>query len=162
MIIASAGAAAGSVVIFVIAIIVIVVAVRSYRGSERADRHGVRYSKQGQAVAFLSSATMDEVILQVSGIVNSRKDWHTTSISENSATFECVTKPSGCLAILLLWLFVVPGIVYLVNGGKMESLTLHVSEEGSLQRVQVSTSGIQGNEALHSIQRSLASFPASG
>lgn len=77
------------------------------------------------------------------GTASLRSSWMPAGHTDRSASFVYKRRPSILLALVLLCLFIVPGILYLAFGGKSQTLQVDVlggSSDG-LTTVQVAASG---------------------
>jgi hypothetical protein len=77
------------------------------------------------------------------GTASLRSSWMPAGHTDRSASFVYKRRPSILLAFVLLCCFIVPGILYIVFGGKSQSLQVDVlggSADG-LTTVQVAASG---------------------
>jgi hypothetical protein len=77
------------------------------------------------------------------GTASFRSSWMPAGHTDRSASFVYKRRPSILLAFILLCFFIVPGILYLVFGGKSQTLQVDVlggSSDG-LTTVQVAASG---------------------
>lgn len=100
------------------------------------------------------------------GTASFRSSWMPAGHTDRSASFVYKRRPSILLAFVLLWFLIVPGILYLVFGGKSQTLQVDVlggSAEG-MTTVQVAASGgtarRRGRRFLSQVQsRSLSATP---
>lgn len=77
------------------------------------------------------------------GTASFRSSWMPAGHTDRSASFVYKRRASILLAFFLLWFFIVPGILYIVFGGKSQTLQVDVlggSADG-LTTVQVAASG---------------------
>ncbi len=62
-----------------------------------------------------------------------QKGWKISSKADTSCQFEIDKKANVCLAILLFWMGIVPGILYLVLYKGTKTLCVEVDDEGELK-----------------------------
>ena len=62
--------------------------------------------------------------------------WRLTSRTDIAAQMVADQGPNGCIAILLLLFFIVPGILYLLLYRGSKSLYIEIDENGEIRRTQ--------------------------
>ncbi len=76
------------------------------------------------------------------GTASLRSSWMPTGHTDRSATFLYKRRRSLLLAIVLFFCFIIPAVLYLVFGGKSQTLTVNVMPgESTATTVQVAASG---------------------
>src|ERR1700680_1830535 len=116
--------------------------------------------RSGETLRFETSADPHRVIMSAVGIVGAKRRWQTMSQSNHGANFQYHKGPNVLLAIILLFCFLIPGIVYVLLAGKRESLILNIdSGTAGMTVVQVTSNGFRGKAAGRTLQRQL-SVPA--
>ncbi len=123
------------------------------------SRGGVESATVGRDPAEIISLALAQV---PGGTASLRSSWMPAGHTDRSASFVYKRRPSILLAFVLLWFFIVPGILYLVFGGKSQTLQVDVlGAEGGMTTVQVAASGAltrrRGRRFLSQVQdRALA------
>jgi hypothetical protein len=116
--------------------------------------------RSGENLRFETSCDPHRVIMAAIGIVGAKRRWQTMVESNHGASFQYHRGPRVLVAIVLLFCFVIPGVVYLVLAGKRESLVLTVdSTTAGMTIVQATSNGFRGKAAGRALQR-LVSVPA--
>lgn len=104
--------------------------------------------RRGEVLRFETAAASSEVVHSAISFVGTKRHWAVLSNNENGATFGFHKRPSMLIAFLLFFVFIVPAIVYLVLGGKNESLAVSTNvRQGSNTAVQVVSNGWRGKSA---------------
>jgi Na+/H+ antiporter NhaC len=116
--------------------------------------------RSGEMLRFETSADPHRVIMSAVGIVGAKRRWQTMSQSTHGASFQYHKGPNVLLAIVLLFCFLIPGIVYVLLAGKRESLVVNIdSATTGMTLVQVTSNGYRGKAAGRALQRQV-SLPA--
>ena len=115
-------------------------------GAVAACIYFIAESRSGTEAVSVNRPPAEIVALAVAqipgGTASLRSSWMPAGHSERSASFVYKRRPSILLALLLLCLFIVPGIVYIAFGGKNQTLQVDVlSGASDLTTVQVAASG---------------------
>ncbi|MFN3219809.1 MAG: DUF2510 domain-containing protein [Acidimicrobiales bacterium] len=112
--------------------------------------------RNGEVLRFETTATAEQVGLQVVGVVGTNRRWATVSQTPTNVAFSYHKKPNVLLAFVLLLFFIVPGILYLVLGSKRESLNVTVVDSGQGNpQVQITSSGFRGKFAGREVAKAL-------
>lgn len=136
-------------------------------GGVAASIYFIAESRGGVESATVDRNPTEVISLAVAqvpvGTASLRSSWMPAGHAERSASFVYKRRPSILLAFLLLWLFVVPGILYIVFGGKSQTLQVDILStpgEGATLVQVASTGGVarrRGRKFLDQIQdRALA------
>jgi hypothetical protein len=116
--------------------------------------------RSGETLRFETSADPHRVIMSAVGIVGAKRRWQTMSQSTHGANFQYHKGPNVLLAIVLLFCFLIPGIVYILLAGKRESLVVNIdSATTGMTVMQVTSNGYRGKAAGRALQRQV-SLPA--
>jgi len=99
------------------------------------------------------------------GTMSVRSSWMPTSSTGSSAGFVYKRRASILVAVALFFCFIVPAILYLVFGGKNQSLQINVlAGVDGRNTVQVSSSGAvarrRGRQFLRGVAAARAAMPA--
>jgi len=114
---------------------------------------GVMVLKRGENLRFETSATAQEVVNVALATAGTGRRWSVLAATDRTATFAYQKKPSLLIGFVLLWFFLVPGILYLVFAGKREALSVSVTTSGTGQQVQVVSNGFRGKLAGRAVRR---------
>jgi hypothetical protein len=94
------------------------------------------------------------------GFVGATRRWEIIEQSDRSASFKYHRRPKILIAIILMLCFLIPGVVYVLLGGKHESLVVSIdSGTAGMTIVQISSNGFRGKAAGRALQRQV-SVPA--
>ena len=139
-------------------------------GGVAASIYFIAESRGGVESATVSRNPTEIISLAVAqvpgGTASFRSSWMPAGHTDRSASFVYRRRPSILLAFVLLWCFIVPGILYLVFGGKSQTLQVDVlGAEGDMTTVQVAASGgfarRRGRHFLGQVQDRAPTTPAS-
>jgi len=115
-------------------------------GAVAASIYFIAESRGGVESATVSRDPAEIISLALAqipgGTASFRSSWMPAGHSERSASFVYKRRPSILVAFALLWFFILPGILYLVFGGKSQTLQVDVlGAESGATTVQVAASG---------------------
>jgi hypothetical protein len=100
----------------------------------------VRGAKQSITTPWQPSQVLRQAVQEI----GAERKWVVTGHTQDYATFTRAGTKSCALGCLLLWLFFIPGVLYLVFAGKSQVLTVSVFRElDGTTTVQLSASGGQ-------------------
>jgi hypothetical protein len=73
-----------------------------------------------------------EAILDTEIIKQQKKGWQIASRTDTNCQLKKEQRPNGCIAVILLLLFVIPGILYLILFKGTTTVFLEINEEGEI------------------------------
>lgn len=112
--------------------------------------------RRGETLRFETLSTPSQVIMAAISNLGTHRRWSTVTQGDHNVAFGYRKRPSILLTIILLFFFLLPGIVYLVLGGKHESVNVMISDgPGSHSTVQVTSNGFRGKSAGRSLHKVL-------
>ncbi len=118
--------------------------------------------RRGEATRFEMTVDPARVLMAAVGVFGPKRRWSTLTLSGQNASFGGHKSPNGLIAVALLLAFVVPGIVYLLLGGKREEVfVMTAAGPGPHSTVQVTSNGYRGKFAGRLLRKRLA-IPAGG
>lgn len=104
--------------------------------------------RKGENLRFETPTDPRRIVMAAIAIVATKRHWQVMAESENGASFRYHRRPNPYVAVVLLLIFVIPGIVYMVLAGKRESLLLNVySDEAGMTVAQITSNGFRGKFA---------------
>jgi hypothetical protein len=113
--------------------------------------------RSGENLRFETSSDPRRVVMAAVAIVATKRHWQVVAQSDDGAGFRYHRRPNALLALVLLLLFVVPGIVYVVLAGKRESLVLSVyGDQDGMTVAQLSSNGFRGKAAGRALARQVS------
>ncbi len=113
--------------------------------------------RSGENLRFETSSDRRRVVMAAVAIVATKRHWQVVAQSDDGAGFRYHRRPNALLALVLLLLFVVPGIVYVVLAGKRESLVLSVyGDQDGMTVAQLSSNGFRGKAAGRALARQVS------
>jgi hypothetical protein len=116
--------------------------------------------RSGETLRFETSAEPHRVIMASVGIVAAKRHWQTIGQTDRGASFRYHRGPNKLVALILLFCFLIPGIVYIVLAGKHESLMVNIDgATAGMAVVQVTSNGFRGKAAGRALRRQV-SLPA--
>ena len=139
-------------------------------GAVAASIYFIAESRGGTETITVNRDPAEIIALAVAqvpgGTASLRSSWMPAGHTDRSASFVYKRRASILLAFFLLWFFIVPGILYLVFGGKSQTLQVDVLGGGAdgMTTVQVASSGAvarrRGRRFLSQVQdRPLTASP---
>lgn len=111
--------------------------------------------RSGEALRFETTSSPQQVIMTATSLVGTKRRWAVLAQTESSATFAYHKSPNKLLAVILLFFFVVPCVLYLILAGKKESLSVMVQSDGNQSIVQASSNGWRGKFAGRALKAQL-------
>ncbi len=113
---------------------------------------------RGETLRFETGARPQQILMQANSEVGTKKRWTVNGQSEHNVAFSYHKGPNKLIALILLLLFLIPGLVYLVLAGKRESLNImfDVRPDGTTQ-VQTTSNGFRGKMAGRSLRAAISS-----
>ncbi len=113
--------------------------------------------RSGENLRFESPSDPRRIVMAAVAIVSTKRHWHVLTQSEDSASFRYHRRPKALVAIVLLFFFLIPGIVYMVLAGKRESLLLNIyRDEAGITVAQLSSNGFRGKFAGRALARQVS------
>ena len=80
--------------------------------------------RSGENLRFESSSDPRRIVMAAVAIVATKRHWQVMAQSDAGASFRYHRRPKALVAVVLLFFFLIPGIVYMLLAGKRESLVL--------------------------------------
>ncbi|HEY5287201.1 MAG TPA: hypothetical protein VIJ50_08865 [Solirubrobacteraceae bacterium] len=115
------------------------------------------FLRSGENLRFESSSDPRRIVMAAVAIVATKRHWQVIAQSEDGASFRYHRRPNALLAIVLLFFFLIPGIVYIVLAGKRESLILSIyCDEARMTVAQLSSNGFRGKSAGRALARQVS------
>lgn len=112
--------------------------------------------RRGEQIRFETTTTPRQAIMASLGVVGTRRGWSTLAQGADYANFTLAKRANWFVAIVLLFFFVVPGIVYLVVAGRKQSLTINTFQpDPATTIVQCSSNGWRGKSLGRALRKSL-------
>lgn len=95
--------------------------------------------------------------MTATAVIGGQRHWHVVGQTEGQTIFRYERKPNAFAALLLLFLFVIPGIVYLLVAGERETLTVTAlaDNDDETAAVQIATNGVRSKAAARTPLRHL-------
>lgn len=113
--------------------------------------------RSGENLRFESSSDPRRIVMAAVAIVATKRHWQVLAQSDNGASFRYHRRPKALVAVVLLFFFLIPGIVYMVLAGKRESLILNIySDEAGTTVAQLSSNGFRGKFAGRALARQVS------
>ncbi|HXP98892.1 MAG TPA: hypothetical protein VN845_02360 [Solirubrobacteraceae bacterium] len=104
--------------------------------------------RSGENLRFETPADSRRIVMAAVAIVATKRHWQVMAQSDDGASFRYHRRPNALIAVVLLFFFVIPGIVYMVLAGKRESLLLNVySDSAGMTVAQLTSNGFRGKFA---------------
>jgi hypothetical protein len=104
--------------------------------------------RSGENLRFETPTDPRRIVMAAVAIVATKRHWQVMAQSEDGASFSYYRRPRAMVAAILLFLFLIPGIVYMALAGKRESLVLHIyRDETGMTIAQLSSNGFRGKFA---------------
>ncbi len=112
--------------------------------------------RSGENLRFESSSDPRRIVMAAIAIVATKRHWQVMTQSEDGANFRYHRRPKVLVAVVLLFFFLVPGIVYMVLAGKRESLVLNIYCDEAGTVAQLSSNGFRGKFAGRALARQVS------
>jgi len=113
--------------------------------------------RSGENLRFESSSDRRRIVMAAVAIVATKRHWQVLAQSDNGASFRYHRRPKALVAVVLLFFFLIPGIVYMMLAGKRESLILNIySDEAGTTVAQLSSNGFRGKFAGRALARQVS------
>lgn len=115
--------------------------------------------KRGIHIEVDTPSPPEHVRAAVVSVMGRKRSWAVVADGGTTISYQFKTKPNILIAFILLWFFLIPGIIYLVVGGQNETFTASVFETGaseSTRRVQLVANGAQGRKLAKKVRSQLA------
>jgi hypothetical protein len=104
--------------------------------------------RSGENLRFETPADPPRIVMAAVAIVATKRHWQVMAQSDDGASFRYHRRPNAFIAVILLFFFLIPGIVYMVLAGKRESLLLNVySDSAGMTVAQLTSNGFRGKFA---------------
>jgi hypothetical protein len=118
--------------------------------------------KSGETIRFETSSNPRQVTMAAVSVVAGKRRWQTLSQGDGSANFAYRKGPNMLIALIGLFFFLIPGIVYLVLAGKKEALAVNTDDSTpGMTLVQVSSNGWRGKSAGRALRAQVGLVPGS-
>jgi hypothetical protein len=115
------------------------------------------FLRSGENLRFESPSDPRRIVMAAVAIVATKRHWQVITQGEDGAGFRYHRRPKALVAIVLLFFFLIPGIVYMVLAGKRESLVLNIySDEAGMTVAQLSSNGFRGKFAGRALARQVS------
>lgn len=115
------------------------------------------FLRSGENLRFESPTDPRRIVMAAVAIVATKRHWQVITQSENGASFRYHRRPKALVAVVLLFFFLIPGILYMVLAGKRESLVLNIySDEAGMTVAQLSSNGFRGKFAGRALSRQVS------
>jgi hypothetical protein len=112
------------------------------------------FLRSGENLRFESPSDPRRILMAAVAIVATKRHWQVIAQSEDGASFRYHRRPKALVAVVLLFFFLIPGIVYMVLAGKRESLVLNIyCDETEMTVAQLSSNGFRGKFAGRALAR---------
>lgn len=113
--------------------------------------------RSGENLRFETPSDPRRVVMAAVAIVATKRNWQVMAQSDDGASFRYHRRPNALIAAILLFLCLIPGIVYLVLAGKRESLVLNIYREQSGNTVaQLTSNGFRGKFAGRALAQQIS------
>ena len=113
--------------------------------------------RSGENLRFESPSEPRRIVMAAVAIVATKRHWQVITQSDDGASFRYHRRPKALVAALLLFFFLIPGIVYMVLAGKRESLILNIyQDETGMTVAQLSSNGFRGKFAGRALARQVS------
>ncbi len=113
--------------------------------------------RSGENLRFESPADPRRIVMAAVAIVATKRHWQVIAQSEGGVSFRYHRRPKALVAVVLLFFFLIPGIVYVALAGKRESLLLNIySDETGTTVAQLSSNGFRGKFAGRALARQVS------
>ena len=113
--------------------------------------------RSGENLRFESPSDPRRIVMAAVAILATKRHWQVITQSQDSASFRYHRRPKALVAVLLLFFFLIPGIVYMALAGKRESLLLNIyGDETGMTVAQLSSNGFRGKFAGRALARQVS------
>ena len=113
--------------------------------------------RSGENLRFESPSDPGRIVMAAVAIVATRRHWQVMAQSDDGASFRYHRRPKALVAVLLLFFFLIPGIVYMTLAGKRESLVLNIySDQTGMTVAQITSNGFRGKAAGRALARQVS------
>ncbi len=113
--------------------------------------------RSGENLRFESPSDPRRIVMAAVAIVATKRHWQVITQSEDGASFRYHRRPQALVAVVLLFFFLIPGIVYMALAGKRESLVLNIySDKAGMTVAQLSSNGFRGKFAGRALARQVS------
>jgi hypothetical protein len=115
--------------------------------------------RSGENLRFETPSDPRRVVMAAVAIVATKRHWQVLTQGNDGASFRYHRGPNPLLALVLLFFFVVPGIVYILLAGKRESLVLNIYDDKAGGAVaQLTSNGFRGKSAGRALARQVSAM----
>jgi hypothetical protein len=115
------------------------------------------FLRSGENLRFESPSDPRRIVMATVAIVATRRHWQALAQSDCGASFRYHRRPKALVAVMLLFFFLIPGIVYVALAGKRESLLLNIySDKAGMTIVQLTSNGFRGKAAGRALARQVS------
>jgi hypothetical protein len=115
------------------------------------------FLRSGENLRFESPSDSRRIVMAAVAIVATRRHWQIMAQSNDGASFRYHRRPKALVAVVLLFFFLIPGIVYMLLAGKRESLVLNVySDKTGMTVTQLTSNGFRGKAAGRALARQVS------
>ncbi len=113
--------------------------------------------RSGENLRFETPTDPRRIVMAAVSIVATKRHWQVIVQSNDGASFRYHRRPRVLVALVLLFFFLIPGIVYMVLAGKRESLVLNVySDKAGVTVAQLTSNGFRGKAAGRALAREVS------
>jgi hypothetical protein len=113
--------------------------------------------RSGENLRFESPSEPRRIVMAAVAIVATKRHWQVMTQSDEGASFRYHRRPKALVAVLLLFFFLIPGIVYLVLAGKRESLILNLyRDDAGMTVAQLTSNGFRGKFAGRALMQQVS------
>ena len=115
------------------------------------------FLRAGENLRFESPSDPPRIVMAAVAIVATKRHWQVIAQSDNGASFRYHRRPKALVAVVLLFFFLIPGIVYMALAGKRESLLLNIySDRAGMTIAQLTSNGFRGKSAGRALARQVS------
>jgi hypothetical protein len=115
------------------------------------------FLRSGENLRFESPSDPRRIVMAAVAIVATKRHWQVLAQSDSGAGFRYHRRPKPPIAVVLLFFFLIPGIVYLTLAGKRESLLLNIyNDNAGMTVVQLTSNGFRGKAAGRALARQVS------
>jgi len=113
--------------------------------------------RSGENLRFETPTDPRRIVMAAVAIVATRRHWQVVAQSEDGASFRYHRRPRMLVALVLMCVFVIPGIVYMVLAGKRESLILNIyRDDAGMTVAQLTSNGFRGKFAARALSQQVS------
>ncbi len=115
------------------------------------------FLRSGENLRFESPSDPRRIVMAAVAIVATKRHWQVMAQSDDGASFRYHCRPKALVAVVLLFFFLIPGIIYMVLAGKRESLVLNIyGDEAGMTVAQLTSNGFRSKAAGRALARQVS------